>query len=334
MDERFSIDLSYLNKDGVNNELNDDIENRIVKHKNQYYKITMARMIELLPTIRKWYEAPDSLNVLKTEFMMKTGYNPVLSLTKFNKISLVGWVNTQFSYSNPTSIFATQRYKKNDINFLPGFEKIVPDEMEEISYLDECKSGNFVVLRNKSFNLSSDYEIIQHYVTELTEIHTSIFSLILQAKVVTVFKGDPNNESINQAISKLFNNSPILKISPEWDFEDSMKTLQNIDIAENVNTLRDLYLEKMSDLFTYLGVKTQAVNKDSGVSPEEINANDDGNNVNQNIYLEGVNTELNKLNKRFNLNMSVGYNTAKIKEMGDILNNVRDNNISLQNLQR
>ena len=189
---------------------------------------------------------------------------------------------------------------------------------KEISYDDGCQTGNFVVLRNKLVNYVNDREIINHYVDELAEIVLSRYSISMQVKISTIFLGEPNDESINQVIENLYNGMPYIKGSLLFDPHEQIYHVDNAGMAQNFQELKREYQNKISELNNMLGINSLAVEKSSGVSDEEAKSNRGYTTSNANIQLDGRNSGLKRLNKRYNLNLEAVYNDEVASELQEL----------------
>src|SRR5699024_9845935 len=143
---------------------------------------------------------------------------------------------------------------------------LIPDEMREINHYNDCRTGNFVVIRNKTLNYTADTEIIQHYTIALAEVVLSRFSLTMQAKIITFFLGDENDESINNLVNDLYNGSPIVKAGKFFDPNEHIYHMQSDNISQNFNELKREYQNIIGELNNMLGINSLAVEKTSGVS--------------------------------------------------------------------
>src|SRR5699024_9554335 len=153
--------------DQIDKQLNETLKEKTVNHRQRFSQLFKARYLELLPSLIKYNSAEKvSVDFLKVEVALRNGYDVIIGETKNINITI--------------TVYLRQSYYK------------------EISYDDSCKSGNFVVLRNKTLNYISDYAILDHYVQELSEIVLSRFSLSMQVKITTLFLGEPNDETLNQ----------------------------------------------------------------------------------------------------------------------------------------
>src|SRR5699024_12073561 len=144
---------------------------------------------------------------------------------------------------------------------------------KEISNNDECKTGNFIVLRNKTLNYVSDYNILDHYIDELAEIVLSRYSISKQVKITTLFLGKPNDETLNQIMSDVYNGNPYISGSKLFDPEEQIYHMDNDNIAQNFQELKREYQNKISELNNMLGINSLAVEKSSGVSDSEEKSN-------------------------------------------------------------
>ena len=67
-----------------------------------------------------------------------------------------------------------------------------------------------------------------------------------------------------------------------------------------------------------LGINSLAVEKSSGVSDEEAKSNRGYTTSNANIQLDGRNSGLKRLNKRYNLNLEAVYNDEVASELQEL----------------
>src|SRR5699024_1822546 len=167
-------------------------------------------------------------------------------------------------------------------------------------------------------NYVNDLEIVRHYTDELSEIVLSRFSLAMQAKINTFLIGDIGDETINQIAQDLYNGSPYVKVSTLFDVKDNIYTFNNQNLSTNFVELKREYQNKISELNNMLGINSLAVEKASGVSDTEAKSNRSFTTSNANIYLQSRNEPLEKLNKRFNLNLQAIYNDEVASEFAGV----------------
>lgn len=257
-----------------------------------------------------------SIDFLQLERALRNDYNVVVGQARNHEIMILGYVHDKYFHDNNNDNFILKHQRpltKDDINFIVPTH-LIPPEMLEITYHDGCRSGNFVVMRNKPVNLNNDYKIIQHYCDELAEVTLSRFSLIMQAKFSKIFMSEVNDESINQFITKLFNGAPFVKLSNGFDPEEEIVDLGSDYITNALVQLKREYQNKISELSNFLGVNSLAVDKESGVSDTEAKSNRGFTTSNSNIYVRGRDT-IKKLNRRFNLNIVPYYDDEAVSKL-------------------
>lgn len=292
----------------------------------------------MLPSLIKYKNKKSvSVDFMKVEVALRNGYDVVIGETKNSNIQVIGYATSKLTSSNPADLWSSKQLKHGEIKFIiPNHLQL--DYYKEISEQDECKTGNFIVLRNKTLNYISDYTILEHYVDELAEIVLSRYSISMQVKITTLFLGEPNDETLNQIISDVYNGNPYIKGSKLFDPDEQIYHMQNDGIAQNFQELKREYQNKISELNNMLGMNSLAVEKSSGVSDEEAKSNRAYTTSNANIYLDGRNNGLDKLNKRYGLQLEALYNddvTSEFQELakeeeeskGGVSTNENDNTL-------
>lgn len=304
---------------GLDSEFTADIGTRVTTHRNRFARIFRNRYLEMLPTTITYYNGNSiSVDWLKVEVCLRNGYDVVIGQNRVGLITFLGYCVNRMSPSNPTAFLgAVYPLTYDDIIWnIPNSMKPERANFHEITVQDDCASGSFVVLRNKTLNYVNDLEIINHYTAELAEIVVSRYSATMQAKIMTFFMAqNVNDESINKIVTDLFNGVPYAKGTQFLDPDDIMKQYQTDNIPSLLTELKREYQNKISELNNMLGMNSLAVEKSSGVSDTEANSNRAFTVSNGNIYLDGRGQPLNCLNKRFNLQIYPLYNDDAISKM-------------------
>ena len=304
--------------DDIENELNKELKERIVHHRQRFVRIFKARYLEMLPSLIKYKNSNTvSIDFMKVEVALRNGYDVVIGETVNENIQVIGYATSKKTKGDPSELWESSTLRHGDISF------IIPERLrlgyyKEITDEDECKTGNFVVLRNKVLNYVSDINILNHYVNELAEIVLSRFSISMQVKITTLFLGEPNDETLNQIISDVYNGNPYIKGSKLFDPDEQIYHMNNDNIAQNFQELKREYQNKISELNNMLGMNSLAVEKSSGVSDSEAKSNRAYTTSNANIYLDGRNSGLKKLNKRYDLKIEAMYNDEVVSEFQEI----------------
>lgn len=314
---------------GVQQELSADVGRRVVSHRDRFARIFFNRYLEMLPSTITYYNG-DSVAVdwLKVEWALRCNFDVVIGQDAVGNIQMLGYSNSRMTPSNITTFFgATQPLTYNDVVWtLPHHLKPPRKGFKEITKLDNCRTGNFVVLRNKTINYVSDHELIMHYVTELAEIVCSRYSVTIQSKMLTLFLGDINDETINQLVSDYLNGNPVLKVSKKFDPEEQIIQINPSDISSLLGTLKNEYQNKISELNSSIGMNSLAVDKQSGVSDTEAKSSRAFTTNVGNIYIDGRQNAIDCLNKRFDLKIYAMYNDDAVSKMTVIESLVPESN--------
>lgn len=292
------------------------IKQRVVTHRNRFYKLIYNRYAEILPfTIS--YENIDErfkVDLIQLESMLRHNYNVAIGEDVTGDIVILGYVNLS-NKNNFDYHYLPKTYTKKDINFLINEAYILP-EYYQLNQFN--KNGNFIVIQNKVYNYINDYEIIEHYAEEIAEISLSRFSLILQAKVMTFFRGDLNGDDLEIVIDDLFNGAPAIKTSVQFDVNENIIRFDNGNITSTLTELKREFQNKLSELNSMLGLSSLGVDKESGVSDEEAQSNASFKKSNENIYLFARNNALKYLNERYNMNIHAEFSENMVKEISSL----------------
>lgn len=307
----------------IEKELSQQLKEKNVRHRERFKDIFRARYYELMPSLIR-YKNHESVAVdfMKVEVALRAGYDVVIGQTSQplgqpDNIQVIGYVKSNRTTGDPKQLFETGKLRHGDIHFIIPKHYML-EHYTEITNHDSCKTGNFVVLRNKTLSYISDYSILDHYIDELAEIVLSRYSLSMQVKISTLFQGEEGDETLNQIISDVYNGTPIIKTTKLFDPEEHIHHMKNEGVAQNFQELKREYQNKISELNNMLGINSLAVEKASGVSDAEAQSNRGFTTSNANIYLDGRNDGLEKLNKRFNLDLKAMYNDEVASEFREI----------------
>ena len=292
------------------------IKQRVVTHRNRFYKLIYNRYAEILPfTIS--YENIDErfkVDLIQLESMLRHNYNVAIGEDVTGDIVILGYVNLS-NKNNFDYHYLPKTYTKKDINFLINEAYILPEYNQLNQY---NKNGNFIVIQNKVYNYINDYEIIEHYAEEIAEISLSRFSLILQAKVMTFFRGDLNGDDLEEVIDDLFNGAPAIKTSVQFDVNENIIRFDNGNITSTLTELKREFQNKLSELNSMLGLSSLGVDKESGVSDEEAQSNASFKKSNENIYLFARNNALKFLNERYEMDIHAEFSENMVKELSSL----------------
>lgn len=319
--------MSFFKNDTVESELSQKIDKRVIQHRDFFYKMINLRYKEILPCIISYKNIEDtSIDFLRLEMMLRDDYYVAIGKNSLGKICILGYLKNRNYESNLYYISNYRIATEKDIYFtIP--KKFRLKNYTEISVLDDCQTGNFIVVKNKVINNISDMSVINFYAEELAEIITSRYSLSIQSKFMTLFIGEYGDETINQLVSDFYNGSPFTKTTKYFDPDEQILNIDNSNLSTNLAQLKSEYQNKIGELNNYFGIDSLGVDKKSGVSDEEANSNNGFTDSNGNIYLTARENEFKKLNKRFDLKITCMLNdnavselTKNIEKEGNILN--------------
>ncbi len=300
----------------IENSFKEKIKQRVVTHRNRFYKLIYNRYAEILPfTIS--YENIDErfkVDLIQLESMLRHNYNVAIGEDVTGDIVILGCVNLS-NKNNFDYHYLPKTYTKKDINFIINEAYILP-EYNQLNQFN--KNGNFIVIQNKVYNYINDYEIIEHYAEEIAEISLSRFSLILQAKVMTFFRGDLNGDDLEKVIDDLFNGAPAIKTSVQFDVNENIIRFDNGNITSTLTELKREFQNKLSELNSMLGLSSLGVDKESGVSDEEAQSNASFKKSNENIYLFARNNALKYLNEKYKMKIHAEFSENMVKELSSI----------------
>lgn len=300
----------------IENSFKEKIKQRVVTHRNRFYKLIYNRYAEILPfTIS--YENIDErfkVDLIQLESMLRHNYNVAIGEDVTGDIVILGYVNLS-NKNNFDYHYLPKTYTKKDINFIINEAYILP-EYTQLNQFN--KNGNFILIQNKVYNYINDYEIIEHYAEEIAEISLSRFSLILQAKVMTFFRGDLNGDDLEEVIDDLFNGAPAIKTSVQFDVNENIIRFDNGNITSTLTELKREFQNKLSELNSMLGLSSLGVDKESGVSDEEAQSNASFKKSNENIYLFVRNNALKFLNERYKMNIHAEFSENMVKELSSL----------------
>lgn len=286
----------------------DEIGERVKAHRLIFYQILNTRYRELLPSLilYKTNIKDNYLNFYKLEYYLRNGSSVVIGKDYYDNLKILGITKNHYDYLN------TPILTKKDITF---FTDIAPAKhYKQITYYDNCETGNFIVLQNKINNYLSDFNIIDFYCEELSEIALSRYSVIMQSKINTVLRGEVNNETITQIANDMYNGMPYIKTGLAFDPVDQIITIEN-NSSEILTNLKKEYNNKLSELNNMIGINTTFTDKESGVTNLELSSNQGYTSANSNIYLSSREESFKKLFLRYGIKIVPYFNNSVRAEL-------------------
>lgn len=298
----------------IEQELSQKVGDRIINHRNSFYQMFLCRYAELLP-LTIGYEGTStkkvSLDPIQIEELLRNNQQVAIGQTRKGVTMLLGTIK---STNNQIAPYYYNVLNEKDIEFF------IPKELREKHYtnITPFQDGNFTILRNKPLSYISDIQIIRYYAEELAEVVSSRFSLVMQSKILTFVRDEAGSEDASEIVNKLYNGTPYVKTSLQFDPEESILQWNGIDAVSKLAELKREYQNKIAELNAMLGLNTLGVDKESGVSDAEAQSNKAYKKANENIYLTARNEPLALYNKKFNTNIHAEYRDQQVKELSSI----------------
>ena len=302
---------------GLRVDLAEALGERVIQHRNRYARLMYGRYLELLPTtITYWNKSNDprvKIDWLKTEFLLRNGYLPVISETKNGVFRLTGYISSNQTTTDPMNIMITKPLTKKDITPIID-TSLLPETMIELTYQTPT-IGNFIVLRNKTFSFTNDMEIVLHYINELAENISTRYSLKIQSKASTVFKFYADSQSAQTLVSKVYNGDPVIIGNNSFDPKNDIVNIDFTDYASKSPELKRDYQNTLNELNAMLGFSTLGVDKEAGVSETESKSGKAFTTANGNVYIKGRQNQLNLLNEAKGLELYAMFDDSAISTL-------------------
>lgn len=291
--------------DGVNIEKSQDLELKVISHRNESYRWFYNHYVELIINQRNYINLPTTVNKYKLEHFLRYGYDVILGLDATGTFRMLGYVKSRLTNSDPANMWNSSHLSARDIQFIVP-DILIPHNTSELT--QDNPTGTFIILRNKVLSLISDFETINMYAKKYAEIEASYYSLIIQSKVTTIFQSDINDDTTNQQIEAMYNGAPYLKLSSLMHPDRDILTVANDHFSNQIDAIKNAENDIISQLNNAIGIDGTGISKNSGVSDEEVHANDQIVNATGNIYINGIQEPLTLWNDTYGTKMFVYLN--------------------------
>lgn len=290
----------------IEQSLNEKVKMRMTSHRNAFYRFFKNRYREFLPIVIG-YEGLEETKIdpIQLEIWLRQGYGVAVGETT-RGIMILGTVPRQSQLYTLGTNYSVSPLTSTDVNYFISDKIRVKNK--EITYHDGFESGNMVVIYNKPYQLTNDFEIIDIYSERIAEIALSRFSIYMQAKISTVIRGEVDDEDVEQITSDLYNGAPFIETTMMFDPDESILSINNSqEVISALPELKREYQNNIAELNNILGLSALGVDKASGVSDIEAQSNKAYQKANSNVYLKSRNEKLKLLNEKFGLNMKAEY---------------------------
>lgn len=169
--------------------------------------------------------------------------------------------------------------------------------------IGEYSSEDFVIIENNPFW----YPTVNHVwndCTKMADLNESMDTNVNAQKIPIVFQGRPEQKTTMQSImSQIKTGLEYIFLNKDYNVDD-IKTLDinRPFIAEQILNVLD---RRKNELLTKIGIENENVNKLSGISESEVNANSALVNLTNDVMLNSRQKACKELKEKFNIDVSV-----------------------------
>ena len=275
-------------------------------HRNAIFRFFKNRYREFLPVVIGYENLNGTrIDPIQLEIWLRQGYGVAVGETT-RGIMILGTVPRQSQIYTLGTNYSVSPLTSKDVNYF--ISKKIRVKNKEITYHDGFQSGNMVVIYNKPYQLTNDFEIIDLYAERIAEISLSRFSIYMQAKISTVIRGEADDEDVEKITDDLYNGSPFIETTMMFDPDESVLSINNSqEVISALPELKREYQNNIAELNNILGLSALGVDKSSGVSDIEAQSNKAYQKANSNIYLKSRNEKFKLLNEKFGLDIRAEF---------------------------
>lgn len=290
----------------IEQSLDEKIKMRMTTHRNAIFRFFKNRYREFLPVVIGYENLNGTrIDPIQLEIWLRQGYGVAVGETT-RGIMILGTVPKQSQIYTLGTNYSVSPLTSTNVNYF--ISKKIRVKNKEITYHDGFQSGNMVVIYNKPYQLTNDFEIIDLYAERIAEISLSRFSIYMQAKISTVIRGEADDEDVEKITDDLYNGSPFIETTMMFDPDESVLSINNSqEVISALPELKREYQNNIAELNNILGLSALGVDKSSGVSDIEAQSNKAYQKANSNIYLKSRNEKFKLLNEKFGLDIRAEF---------------------------
>lgn len=273
--------------------------------------LKIGKMMEILPYLIKWTNAPITLDTVKCEYYLRNGMNIAIGYNAVGELVLLGYIKTNLTSSNVELIYPVKDQLTNNI-FWTVPEHLRPIEPKELTH--QNLDGNYVIIRNKDIMYSSDLCVILNAMVPLGECVRTRLSLLMQGKNNTFIVGEEGDIDIDKMVNTIYQGSPFPKIGVFFSPEEQIIELSGADKLTGITEVKRAYENLLNELYADLGLPVLGVDKESGVTDEEAQSSNAITSSVGAVYLMSRQRPLDLLNHVWGFGIKVSYNNEEVKK--------------------
>ncbi len=287
------------------------LEDIINDYVEQWKNIRVGKMMEILPYLIKWTNAPITLDTVKCEYYLRMGMNIAIGYNSVGELCLLGYIKTNLTPSNVELIYPVRDQLENNIFWVvPEFLR--PAEPKEITH--QNLEGNYIIIRNKDIMYASDMALIINYMIPLGECVRTRLSLLMQGKNNTFIVGEEGDIDIDKMVNTIYQGSPFPKIGIFFSPEEQIIELNGADKLSGLTEVKRAQENLLNEMYADLGLPVLGVDKESGVTTEEANSSDALTSSVGNVYIMSRQRPLDLLNHKWGFDIQVSYDNKEVEK--------------------
>lgn len=170
-----------------------------------------------------------------------------------------------------------------------------------------------VILKNNMLDLPT-ITILDPFINTLNYIWQTLQINLSNNRVKRIIKAtDPNQVNIiKREINNLIDGVESISVITDKNAVNGIETLESASTSQDIKDIREVYDWLYNWLLTYLGIDNMAqIDKQSGMTPDEINANKSQTNLYLSSMLEYRKKACDQINKIYNIGASITTLTEK-----------------------
>lgn len=184
---------------------------------------------------------------------------------------------------------------------------------------------NAVLIKNNLYDLST-ITILTPFIDTLNYIWQTLQINLSNARVKRIITAVDNNQTnvIKKEITKLIDGVESVAVITDKNAVDGLKTLESASSNADITEIKELYDWLYNWLLTYLGINNMAnIDKQSGMTPQEINSNTQQVSQYLNSMLFFRKKACDELNKLYNIGAKIEIvNDFTIEDKNSIVDNM------------
>ena len=168
--------------------------------------------------------------------------------------------------------------------------------------IGEYESDNFVIIPNNKLWYPTNITVLK-YAIDISNIADAM-NLNVESQKLPIILQSPDDKaklSMEQIADKIETGERYIFAKSDFNIQNAVQSL-NINAPFIADRLQDLQQRKIAELLTAIGINNQNINKESGVTTDEVNSNNTLIKLNFDSMLIPRQEACNEIKKKFNIN--------------------------------